>query len=319
MLKPRCLVSTFVKCMFMLSCGTACAQSYPGKLIRIHTTSAGSGNDFIARLISNGVSGPLGQAIVVENQRNPILAAESAAKASPDGYTLMVHGGTVWILPLLQKLSYDVVRDFLPIALISRDVSIVAVHPSIPAKSIKELVALAKARPGEINFSVANPGGTANLATALFKSMTGINIVHVPYGGNPPAVTAVLGGEVHAAIMDAGLLKPHIASGKLRALAVTSAEPSVLVPGLPTLAATVPGYEHVGMTGVWAPTKTPAAIITRLNQEIVRYFNTAEARERILSAGAEVVASNPEQFATIIKADIVRKSKLIQEVGITVQ
>ena len=178
---------------------------------------------------------------------------------------------------------------------------------------------MAKARPGELNYASGATGGSTHLAAELFKSMAGVNIVHVPYKGSAPAITALISGEVQLTITDVGLVAPHVKSGKLRALAVTSAEPSALVPGLPTVAASgLPGYEAVGMTGILAPAKTPAAIINRLNQEIVRVLNMPEVKEQFFNAGVEVVGSSPEQFAATIKSEIAKLGKVIKDAGIKV-
>jgi tripartite-type tricarboxylate transporter receptor subunit TctC len=186
-------------------------------------------------------------------------------------------------------------------------------------KSVKELIALAKAKPGVLNYSSSGTGGSTHLAQELFKAMAGVNIVHVPYKGTAATITALVSGEVQLTINDAGLVAPHAKSGKLRALAVTSAMPSALAPGLLTVAASgLPGYEWVGTTGMWAPVKTPGAIIDRLNQEIVRLLNGADVKQRFFNAGAEVVASSPEQFAAVIKSDIVRMGKVIKDAGIKV-
>ena len=315
---PRLVAAMLPVGLLFLGTGVASGQDYPSKTIRILTGSVGGGNDTVSRLIAQGISGPLGQQVIVEN-RPPLITTETAAKAPPDGYTLMVHGGAVWILPLLQKVGYDVPRDFAPITQISREVFVVAVHPSLPAKSIKELIALAKARPGELNYAATTPGGSISLSTALFRSLAGINIQAIPYTGNGPALTAVVSGEVQLIIVDAGATAPHEKAGRLRALAVTSAAPSALAPGLPTVAASgVLGYEATGMTVMFAPAKTPAAIIARLNQEIVRFLNRAEVKERFLNTGAEIVASSPEQFAAAVKSDIAKWEKVIKDLGLKV-
>ncbi len=304
--------------VFGQATSTGSGQDYPNKPVRILTGSVGGGNDSVARQIAQGISGPLGQQVIVEN-RPPLITTETAAKAPPDGYTLMVHGGAVWILPLLQKVNYDVARDFAPISQISREVFVVAVHPSLPVKSIKEFIALAKARPGEINYAATTPGGSVSLSAALLRSQAGINIQAVPYTGNGPALTAVVSGEVQMLVIDAGVTAPHVKAGRLRALAVTSAEPSALAPGLPSVAASgVPGYEAIGMTVIFAPAKTPAAIITRLNQELVRFLTRPEVKERFLNSGAEIVASSPEQFAVTIKSDTARWDKVIKDLGLKV-
>lgn len=300
--------------LLVLGAGAASGQDYPSKPIRIVTGTPGGGNDIVSRQIGQGISGPLGQQVIVEN-RPSALTSETVAKAPPDGYTLMVQGATVWITPLLQKVNYDIVNDLSPLALISRDIFIVVVHPSVPVKSVKELIALAKAKPGELNYSTGTPGGSTTLSGALLKSMAGVNMVAIPYSG--PLIAPVVSGEVHFTILEPSVVTPHVKSGRLRALAVTSAEPSALAPGLPTVSATgVPGYESVGMTAIFAPAKTPAAIIARLNQEIVRFLNRAEVKEQFLNRGSEVVASTSDQFAATMRSDIAKWAKVIKEAGI---
>jgi len=304
-----------------LGAGAACGQEYPNRAIRIITAAAGGGSDFIARVIAQGISGPLGQQIIIDNRGTGVLAGEAASRAPADGYTLTVQGGAFWIAPLLRKTPYDPVRDFAPISLIVREVNILAVNPSLPVQSVQELIAYAKANPGKLNYSSPGIGSTTHLASELLKSMAGINIVHVPYQGNQPAITAMMAGEVQMAIFDAGLIAPHAKTGKLRALAVTSAEPSALTPGLPTMAASgLPGYESTGMTGIFAAgDKTPKAIIVRLNQEILRFLGKPEIKEQFLKSGVEMVGSSPEQFAEAVRLDIIKMGKLIKDIDLRVE
>ena len=295
----------------------ATAQDYPSRPIRIVTAAPGGGSDFTSRQIAQGISGPLGQPVIVDNRGPGFIAGEVLNKALPDGHTLLVNGGSTWITPLLQKAPYDVVRDFLPLSLLTREVNIAAVHPAVPVQSVRELVDLAKSRPGNLNYSLSGVGGPQHLGAELFKSMAGVNIVGVPYKGTVPAVTAAVSGEVQLTIADAGLVGPLAKSGKLKSLAVTSAEPSALAPGLPTVAASgIPGYEWVSLTGIWAPAKTSGAIISRLNQEIVRVLSRADVRERFFNAGADTVGTSPENFAAIIKSEIAKMSKVIKDAGI---
>jgi len=300
----------------VLTTGLVSAQDYPIKTIRIIAGSPGGGNDFQARQIAQAISGPLGQQVVVDN-RPSVLVAELGAKAPPDGYTLVMQGASLWLNPLLQKVSYDAVRDFAPLSQISRDIFIVVVHPSLPVRSAKELIALAKARPGDINYGSGAPGTPQNLGMELFKSMAGVNVVGIPYRGTAPAITALLGGEVQIGIGDPGLVMPNAKSGKLKTLAVTSATPSTLAPGLPTVAATgLPGYELIGAAGMWFPAKTPVAIVTRVHQEIARFLNQPDVKERFLRASVEIVASSPEEFTAFIKSDTAKWSKVIKDAGI---
>ena len=198
-----------------------------------------------------------------------------------------------------------------------KEVNAFVLHPTVPATSIKELIALARAKPGALNYSSGGAAGSTHLAVELFKSMAGVNIVHIAYKGGGAATTALFGGEVQMTLMGAGSVMPFVKSGKLKALAVTSAEPSAMAPGLPTVAASgVPGYEAVGLFGLLAPAKTPAAIINRLNQEVVRFVNRPEVKERYLNAGLETVGNSPEQFAAIIRSDMARMSKVIKDADI---
>jgi tripartite-type tricarboxylate transporter receptor subunit TctC len=259
----------------------------------------------------------LGQAVIVENRANNVIG-EYVAKSPPDGYNLFVAGGAVWTLTLLRKMNYDMTTDFAPISLLVRSVGIVAVHPSVPAKSIKELIGLAKARPGALNYGSTGAGSGQQLRTELFKSMAGVDIVHVPYKGSGQVISALLSGELQMWINDSGVIAPYAKSGKLRALAVTSAQPSALTPGLPTVSASgLPGYEAVSISGIFAPAKTPPAIISRLNQEIIRFLNQPEAKERFLNAQEEIVASSPQQLGNAVKAELAQWAKVIKDANIS--
>ena len=318
MLMPRFFAGIVSTSLMIVITGVASGQTYPTQVIRIITGSVGGGSDFVARQVSQGISGPLGQSVVVEN-RASLIATETVAKASPDGYTLLVGGAAVWQTPLIQKVNYDAMNDLAPISLLSRDVFVLAVHPSLPVKSVKELIALAKARPGELNYSSGLTGATTHLAGLLLSSMAGVKIVNISYKGTGPAVAALLSGEVQLTINEIGLIAPHEKSGKMRALAVTSGTPSALVPGLPTVSASgLPGYEWIGMTHIFAPGKTPAPIISRLNQEIVRFVNQPEVKERFIKAGSEVVGNSPQEFVAVIKSDVAKISKVIKESGLKV-
>ena len=319
MLISRDVVGKVLIGMMVVAAGMVGAQDYPSKPVRIQAGSAGGGGDFAARTVAQGISGPLGQPVIVENNGTGFIGADKVQKSAPDGYNLLLAGGSTWIFPLLVKAPYDPVNDFLPISLLVREVQVLVVHPSLPVKTVKELIAFAKTRSGQLNYGSIAVGASQHLGTELLKSMAGINLVHVPYKGGIASVTALISGEAQVLISDLGLVSTHMKSGRLRALAVTSATPSVLAPGLPTVAADLPGFEVVGATGIWAPAKTPAAIITRLNQEIVRALNRPEAKEKFISAGAEVVASSPEQFAAHIKSEMATFSKVIKDAGISIK
>jgi tripartite-type tricarboxylate transporter receptor subunit TctC len=228
-------------------------------------------------------------------------------------------GNSAWIFPLLQKAPYDP-AEFSPVSLVEKSAGLLAINPALPATSVAALIAYAKANPGKLNFGSVTIGGPQHLAGELFKSMAGINIVNVPFKSSALATTSLISGEVHMMVNDIGLLMPHVKAAKLRALAVTSAERSSLAPDLPTIAsAGLPGYEMSGVTGLFAPPKTPEAIVRRLNAEVVRYIALPEVRERFLTAAIEVVASTPEELAARMKLDVTRTSRLISEAGIRIE
>jgi len=294
------------------------SQAYPSKPIRIVTSPAGGGNDFPARLIARALAAPLGQQLIVDN-RPTVLIADIVAKAPPDGHTLLVTGSAHWIGPLVEKVNYDPIKDFAPVTLIDRAPSVLVVHPSLPVKSVKQLIALAKAKPGELNFSVGGPGTSNFIAAILFNHLAGVNVVRIPYKGTGPALTAVMVGEVHAMFGSAGGAASHVKSGRLRALAVGSAQPSPLAPGVPTLeAAGLPGFISEALHALFAPAGTPQPVVARLNQEVTRYLQSAEARDIFLKAGIEVAPGTPEELTSIMKAEIARIGPLLKNAGVAV-
>ncbi len=297
----------------------AVAQTaYPAKPIRIVTSAAGGGNDFMARIMAQAVSGPLGQQVIVENRGgSSIIPGEVVVNAAPDGYTLLFASSSLWLAPLLQKIAFDPLRDLAPITLIDRSPNILVVHPSLPVRSVKELIALAKARPGEINYSSTGIGTSTYLASELFKAMAGVNFVHIPYKGSGNSLNALLSGEVQLSFATATSVGAHLKAGRLKALGVTTAEPTPLLPGLTTVAAAgLPGYEAASTDGMFAPARTPAAIIERLNQEIVRAINRPDIKEKFLNTGVDMIGSTPEQFAAAIRSEVTRMGKVIKDAGI---
>ena len=294
------------------------AQSYPSKPIRIVTSPAGGGNDFPARLIARAISGPLGQQVIVDN-RPTVLIADIVAKALPDGHTLLVTGSAHWIGPLVEKVTYDAIKDFAPITLIDRSPSVLVVHPSMPLKTVKQLIALAKAKPGEINFSVGGPGTSNFLGAILFNHMAGVNTVRIPYKGTAPALVAVMTGEVHAMFGSAGAAAPHVKSGRLRALAVGSAQPSSLAPGVPTLDASgLPGFISEALHAMYAPAGTPQSVIGRLNDEVGRYLRAPDTKDVFLKAVIETAPGAPEELTALVKSEVTRIEKVLKAAGIGV-
>jgi tripartite-type tricarboxylate transporter receptor subunit TctC len=247
-----------------------------------------------------------------------MVSAEIAKHAAPDGYTLILYGSPLWLSPFLRdKLPYDPVRDYAPVSLVVNTPNVVVVHPSVPAQTIAELVALAKAKPGTLNYSSASTGSTQHLAAELFKNMAGVNIVRIPYKGSGPALNAVIAGQVQLMFPSAGSASQHVKANRLRALAVTTAQPSALVPGLPTVAASgLPGYESTSPFGVFAPLNTPAAIIARLNRDIARGLNDADIKARFTGAGVETVGSTPAELGAMVKTEMAKWGKLIRDAGI---
>jgi tripartite-type tricarboxylate transporter receptor subunit TctC len=297
--------------------GAAMSQDYPTRPVRIITSPAGGGSDLVSRLIARGISGPLGQQVIVDN-RPAILAPEIVARAAPDGYTVLVAGSTHWLGPLIEKVSYDPLRDFAPVSLLARSPVVLVVHPSMPLKSVRQLVDLAKSRPGVLNSAVGAPGSSNYLGAVLFDYLAGVKITRIPYKGAAPGMTALMSGEVHVMFPTIGSAVPHVQSGRLRALAVGSARPSLLAPELPTIAASgVPGYDSDSLSTVFAPAGTPPAIVARLNQEIARYLQSADGKAAFLKAGAEAASSTPEELTTKMKSDIAIYGKVLKAAGVT--
>jgi tripartite-type tricarboxylate transporter receptor subunit TctC len=312
----RLLTTIVVVLVPVVGGGPALGQEYPAKPIRIVTAPPGGSNDFAARLIQKGLTERAGWQVVIDN-RPTILAPEVVVKAPADGYTLLVAAGTFITGHLIEKMSYDPLRDFAAISLTHRQPNILVVHPSLPVKSVKDLIALAKARPGQLNYASSGLGSTNHLAGEQFNVMTGAKVVRINFKGAGAAVQSVLSGEVHLMYANLAAVSPFLDSGRLRSLAITSAEPSPLRPGLPTMAAAgLPGFEAVVMTVVCAPAGTPAAIVTRLNQEIVRAIQLPEIKEKFSAIGIETVGSTPQELIAAMKVEIARTAKLVKQAGI---
>jgi tripartite-type tricarboxylate transporter receptor subunit TctC len=306
-------------CIATTGAGPAAAQSFPAKPVRIITAEPGGGNDVAARIIAAHLAGPLGQPVVIENRggASGVIAAEYVIRSAPDGYTLMLYSSAIWIMQFLRTVSFDALRDFAPITLAASAPNILVVHPSLPVKSVKDLIALAKARPGQLNYATGGSGAAAHLSAELFKSMARIDMVRVIYKGTGPGVTALIGGEVQVMFPAAGAVAHYLQSGRLRALGVTSTRPSVLAPGVPTIAASgLPGFDAASTYGIFAPARTPDAVVRRLYQEFVRVLAIPEVKEQFLKAGMETVGSSPEEFAAAMKLEMTRMGKVIKDAGI---
>jgi tripartite-type tricarboxylate transporter receptor subunit TctC len=299
----------------------ALAQDYPSRPVRLVVPfAAGGPNDIIARLVGGRLSDALGQPIVVENRPGAggNIGTDFVAKAPPDGYTLLSAGpGSLIINPLLGAVPYDTARDFAPVSLMASAPNVLVVHPSLPAKSVTELIELARARPRQLNYASGGPGSTPHLSGALFAVMAGIDIVHIPYKGTGPASADLLGGQVQMAFFGIPPLLPHIKSGKLRALAVTGKRRSPELPEVPTVdEAGLRGYEVSPWYGLLVPAATPRAIVARLNAEVAKIVRGAEMKDRLASQGAEPVGGTPEDYAAVIRADTATWARVIKEAGL---
>lgn len=304
-------------------CSSACAQGYPTRPIRLIVPYAAGGNaDILGRVLGQRLSENIGQQVVIDNRpgANNMIGTELAAKAAPDGYTILIVANSHVNNPSLVKhLPYDTLRDLAPVSMVGFTPLLLVAHPSLPVKNVKELIAFAKARPGQLNFSSSGNGSPANLAGALLNYMTGINLVHIAYRGTAQATTDVLAGHVQLAFPGMTSVLPYVKSGKLKALGITGLQRSPLVPDLPTVAeAGVPGYQASLWNGILVPGATPKPIIAKLNAEIVRVLSAPETRERFSSMGADVAYGTPEEFRAFIESEMTKWARIIREAGIHV-
>ena len=309
--------------LLTLVCAGAAGQAqvpYPTKPVRfIVPSAAGGGTDIIARALAQKLSESLGQQFVVDNRpgAGQMIGIELAAKSPSDGHTILMAASTLAINPVMyKKVPYDPLRDFAPITQAASLPNVLVVHPSLPVKSLAELIAYAKQRPGQLNFASAGIGTSPQMSVELLKSMAGIDMVHIPYKGTSPGVVDLLAGQV--SVMAPNLLTalPHIKAGKLRALAVTSAKRSEGLPDVPTIAELLPGYDSTQWYGVLAPAGTSRGIVLRLHDEIVRALRAPEVMQRLAADGAEPVGSSPEEFAAFIKSEIDKWAKVASAAGI---
>ena len=288
--------------------------------VSIVTFAAGGGTDYVARAVAPMLGEALGQPIVVENRAgaNGAVGAEAVAKSAPDGYTLVVGAaGTLAVAPHLQRLPFDTFKDFAPVSLLATSPFIVTVNPSVPAGSIRELIALAKANAGKINFGSSGTGGAPHLATELFESMAGIDMVHVPYKGLGPAITDLIGGQIQVVFADVGLVSGHIKGGKLKGLAVSGSGRSSTMPELPTVAeAGVSGYSAGTWYGILAPAGTPPEIVSRLSDEVRKVLASPAIQASFASQGVEPAGNSPAAFTAFMRDEYAKWGKVIREAGI---
>ncbi len=304
--------------LLMCHAALAPAQTFPTKPVRFLTTGAGASTDLAARTVAQGLSDGAGWTVVVDNRGNTIVAAELAARAPADGYTLLVLTEGLWRGPLVQKMPYDPVKDFVPISLLTRAPNMLVVHPAMPVKNVKELIALAKARPGELNYGAGAIGASTYMASEMFKHMAGVKFIFVPYKSSGAAVTAIVSGELQVMFGSTGGTMPHVKSGRLRALGISTLEPSPLAPGVPTISAAggLPGYESAATATIFGPAALPEAMINRVSEEVRKVMARADIRDRLFRQNVEPVGMTSAETAAYIRADTAATAKLVREAGI---
>ena len=315
-LRLAALVCFVVQLMFSCALG---AQEYPTRPIHlISPFPPGGYNDILSRIVGQKLSEAWKQQVVVENRpgANMIIGTELVAKAPPDGYTMLMASATHTINPSLYKLPYDSIKDFTPIILVASNPLIFAVHPSVPAQTVKEFIALAKSRPEQFNFASFGSGSASHLAGELFNRVAGIHMVHIPYKGANPAITAILAGEVQVYMGSLASVYPHVRSGKLRAFGVTTLQRSGAAPDLPTIIeAGVPGFDVCSWFGILGPAGIPKGIVQKINTEVQRIIRLPDINDRLLRDGADPLGGTAEQFAEMIRTDMAKWSQAVKDSG----
>ena len=306
-------------CALAISATALAQQGYPEKPIRMIVISAPGGTtDLLSRAVGKALTESMGQTIVLDNRPGGggIIASEMLVHAPPDGYTILMSNTSHSVLPSLHaKLPYDPIRDFAPVSLVALTHSLLLVNPSLPVKSVRELIELAKAQPGKLNYASGTTGASAHFGAELLKLMAHVNIVQVPYKGTGAQLTALIAGEVQMSFVTMPSALPHVQAGRLRAIAIGSPKRSPTLPDLPTVAETLPGFDIGAWNGILAPARTPRTIVMRLNAELVKMVQNPETRERAASQGSDLVADSPEEFTAYIKAQIARFAKVVKATG----
>ncbi len=313
-------VRTAIAAAFCLFCAAALGQAYPAKAIKLVVPfPPGGGADVTARTYGQKIGEGIGQTVIVENRGGAggNIGTDYVARSDPDGYTLLLTTNGHTIQPHLYKLTWDPVKDFAPVSLVVTFQLVIAVNPSVPANTLSELIAFAKSNPGKLTYGSSGTGGPLHLAAELFKNMTGVNIVHVPYKGNAPMTTAVVRGEVDMVFDSMTGPLPQIRAGKLRAIAVTGPARSSVLPNVPTAQeAGIAGFEYVAWTGILAPAGTPRDVVERLNTEIVKASRAPDLVQRLTGLGYDVVTDTPKEFASRIARDLARFGKVVKDANI---
>jgi len=292
-------------------------DKYPSRPVRIVTSTPGGGNDFLARIVAPSLGNAIGQQIIVDNRPSRLVGG-IAARSTPDGYTLVVGGSTMQYTPLMEKIDYNAITDFTPVSLLERSPNVLVVTPALKVNNVGELVAMARAKPGVLNYGTGASGASLHLAGELFMIATNTRLARVPYKATGPAVLGLLTNEVQAVFATAGAVVPLLKDGKLKALGVTTAQPTPLVPGIPTIAQQgVPGFELVTIGFMLAPARTPQPIVRLLNQHIVKLMQLPDLKVRLAAGGSEASSSSPEELGRIMREDDVRMRKLFKQLGLS--
>ena len=323
-MRPLLWTAALLACVSSGAHAQGALPLYPNKPLRLIVPFApGGSNDIVARIIGYKFAESFGQQVIIDNRggASGIIGTDLAAKAAPDGYTLLMMSLTLTVNPsLYKKLPYDTEKDLVPVSLVASAPLILVVHPSLPVKSLKELIAYAKANPGKLNFGSGGPGTTPHLAGEMLKSMAGLQMTHVPYKGGGPALADLMGGQLQLMLENIPSTLPHVKSGKLRVLALSGLARSALVPGVPTLdEAGLKGYEIVGWNGLFLPAATSNAIVSRLHAETVKALAAPDIKERLSGMGAEGVGSTPAQFSAFVKSEIKKWAQVVRDAGLRVE
>ncbi|MBI3918531.1 MAG: tripartite tricarboxylate transporter substrate binding protein [Betaproteobacteria bacterium] len=309
--------------LIVFACGAAWSQPYPSKPVRVVVVfPAGGGTDTVARLVFQKVGEQLNQQFPIDNRAGAagMIGGAIVAKSPPDGYTIMVYSQTLLVnAHVYRKMPYDVVKDFTGISMLTRLVGMLGVHPSLPVRTTKDLIALAKARPGELLYGTAGVGAYQHLSTSVFANMAGLKMTHVPFKGGAPAVVALMGGEIHLMITPIAELFPHINSGRVRAIAVTSDKRNAQFPAIPTVAETVKGYEFTSWFGCFAPAGTPKAIVDRLSAEIKQAVADPEVAAKLTAQGLDPMHMTPEAFAKHVRLEYDRLREVVKLSGARIE
>jgi tripartite-type tricarboxylate transporter receptor subunit TctC len=308
----------------LLFCAPSLAQNYPAKPIRLILGFApGGSTDLVARVVGQKMSESWGQQVIIDNRpgANGMIGADLVAKASPDGYSLLLSSiGPMAINASLYKMPYDIVNDFAPVTYTGNVANLLVVHPAIPATNVKELIALAKARPGQLTFGSSGTGGAPHMAVELFKLLTKVNVVHIPYKGGGPAMADLVGGQISGSFASMPSSIPFVKAGKLRALAVTAPKRSPALPDVPTISeAGVKGFSVLDWQGLFTTAKTAPEIVNKLNAEVVRILALPDVIQRLSAAGVEIQTSTPKEWGDFVKSEIAKWSKVVKEAGVKVE